>query len=148
MTLHIESPLGFTADFPENTQVLEESSGGPGTEQYGLPGDVLVTVFKDNGSVNGAPQITGWAHLMSDFYLKGRAGHKISEGELNLPGKDSYAVMVGYDSPVGSAQIAAPVGIWEQGKFLGAVVIWPVVNPEIEPRVDLLKDIVGAISLN
>ncbi len=148
MTVHVESPLGFTADFPEYTQTLDESSAGPGTEQYGLPGDVLVTVIRDDKSVEGAPQITGWAHLMSDFYLKGRAGHKISEGQLNLEGKDTYAVMVGYDSPVGSAQIAAPVGIWEKDKFLGLVVIWPVVNPEKEPRVDMLKEIVGAISVN
>lgn len=148
MSVHIESPLGFTADFPEYTQVLEESSAGPGTEQYGLPGDVLVTVIKDDRSVEGAPHITGWAHVMSDLYLKGRSGHTISEGQLDLPGKDTYAVLVGYDSPVGSAQIAAPVGIWEDGQFLGVLVIWPVVNPDIEPRIDLLKDIVGAISLN
>ena len=64
MSVHIESPLGFTADFPEHTQVLEDSTAGPNTEQYGLLGDVLVTVIKDDTSVQGAPQANGWAHLM------------------------------------------------------------------------------------
>ena len=53
MSVHIESPLGFTADFPEHTQVLEDSSAGPNTEQYGLLGGVLVTVIKDDTSGPG-----------------------------------------------------------------------------------------------
>ena len=42
---------------------------------------------------------------------------------------------------------AATVGVWENSRFIGVVVIWPVVNPEIEPRVDMLKDIVSSISV-
>jgi hypothetical protein len=52
--VHVESPLGFTADFPEHTQVLEISTAGPNTEQYGLPGGFLVTVISDDTSA-GAP---------------------------------------------------------------------------------------------
>ncbi|HAG59425.1 MAG TPA: hypothetical protein DCL83_08940, partial [Arthrobacter bacterium] len=89
MSVHIESPLGFTADFPEHTQVLEDSSAGPNSEQYGLLGDVLVTVIKDDTSVTDAPQANGWAHLMSGFYLEERAGTLLTEGELNVPGKSS-----------------------------------------------------------
>ena len=65
MTVHIESPLGFTADFPDHTLVLEDSTAGPNSEQYGLLGDVLVTVIKDDTSVEGPAQANGWAHLMS-----------------------------------------------------------------------------------
>lgn len=145
MSVHIESPLGFTADFPEHTQVLEDSSAGPNSEQYGLLGDVLVTVIKDDTSVQDAPQANGWAHLMSEFYLEERNGTLITEGELNLPGRSAYAVLVGYTDARGSAKVAATVGIWEGSRFIGVVVIWPYVNPEIEPRVDLLKEIVSSI---
>ncbi|MET3719928.1 MULTISPECIES: hypothetical protein [unclassified Arthrobacter] len=147
MSVHIESPLGFTADFPEYTQVLEESAAGPNTEQYGLLGGVLVTVIKDDTSVTDAPQANGWAHLMSEFYLEERAGTRITEGELNLPGKAAYAVLVGYTDPAGAPRVAATVGVWENSKFIGVVVIWPYVNPEIEPRVDMLKEIVSGISV-
>ncbi len=147
MSVHIESPLGFTADFPEYTQVLEDSAAGPNTEQYGLLGDVLVTVIKDDTSVTDAPQANGWAHLMSEFYLEERAGTLLTEGELNLPGKDSYAVLVGYTDASGTARVAATVGVWENSRFIGVVVIWPYVNPEAEPRVDLLKEIVSGISV-
>jgi len=147
MPVHIESPLGFTADFPEHTQILEESSAGPDTEQYGLPGDVLVTVIKDDTSVHGAPQANGWAHLMSGFYLEERAGTLLTEGELNLPGKAAYAVVVGYDDAGGAAKVAATVGVWESGRFIGVVAIWPCVNPEAEPRLGMLREIVASISV-
>ncbi len=143
--MHIESPLGFIADFPEHTQVLEDSSAGPNTEQYGLLGDVLVTVIKDDTSVQGPAQANGWAHLMSEFYLEERKGTLLTEGELNIPGRSSYAVLVGYSDAEGSAKVAASVGTWQNNRFIGALVIWPYVNPETEPRVDLLKEIVSAI---
>jgi hypothetical protein len=146
MSVHIESPLGFTADFPEHTQVLEDSAAGPNTEQYGLLGGVLVTVIKDDTSVTDAPGANGWAHVMSDFYRE-RAGLLLAEGELNLPGKSAYAVLVGYSDPAGAAKVAGTVGVWENNRFIGVVVIWPYVNPEIEPRVDMLKDIVSSISV-
>lgn len=148
MSVHIESPLGFTADFPEHTQVLEDSTAGPNSEQYGLLGDVLVTVIKDDISVKGAPQTTGWAHLMSEFYLEERAGTLLTEGELNLPGKAAYAVLVGYTDAEGSAKVAATVGVWENNRFIGVVAIWPYVNPEIEPRLGMLKEIVASISVS
>ena len=143
--MHIESPLGFIADFPEHTQVLEDSSAGPDTEQYGLLGDVLVTVIKDDASVQGAAQANGWAHLMSGFYLEERQGTLLTEGELNIPGRSSYAVLVGYTDEKGSPKVAGSVGIWQNNRFIGALVIWPYLNPEIEPRVDLLKEIVSSI---
>lgn len=148
MSVHIESPLGFTADFPEHTQVLEDSAAGPNTEQYGLLGGILVTVIKDEASISDAPQANGWAHLMSEFYLEERAGTRLAEGELNLPGKAAYAVLVGYTDPAGTARVAATVGVWENSRFIGVVVIWPFVNPEIEPRVDMLKEIVSSISVS
>ncbi|MDQ0799568.1 hypothetical protein [Arthrobacter sp. SLBN-112] len=147
MSVHIESPLGFTADFPEHTQVLDDSSAGPNSEQYGLLGGVLVTVIKDDTSVQDAPQANGWAHLMSDFYREERGGTLLAEGELNLPGKSAYAVVVGYDDAGGSAKVAATVGVWESGRFIGVVVIWPYLNPEAEPRLDMLKEIVAAINV-
>jgi hypothetical protein len=147
MSVHIESPLGFTADFPEHTQVLEDYAAGPNTEQYGLLGGILVTVIKDDTSVAGAAQANGWAHLMSGFYLEDRAGTILTEGELNLPGKAAYGVLVGYTDPAGTARVAATVGVWENNRFIGVVVIWPYVNPEIEPRVDMLKEIVSSISV-
>ncbi|MHC6591964.1 hypothetical protein [Arthrobacter sp. C152] len=147
MSVHIESPLGFTADFPEHTQVLDDSSAGPNSEQYGLLGGVLVTVIKDDSSVQDAPQANGWAHLMSGFYLEDRSGTLLAEGELNLPGKAAYAVVVGYDDAGGSAKVAATVGVWESGRFIGVVVIWPYLDAGAEPRLDMLKGIVGAISV-
>lgn len=145
MSVHIESPLGFIADFPEHTQVLEDSSAGPNSEQYGLLGDVLVTVIKDDTSVQGATQANGWAHLMSEFYLEERKGTLITEGELDIPGRSAYAVLVGYTDLEGSAKVAATVGVWENNRFIGILVIWPYINPATEPRVDLLKEIVSSI---
>jgi hypothetical protein len=145
MSVHIESPLGFTADFPEHTQILGGSSAGPNSEQYGLLGDVLVTVIKDDTSVQGAPQANGWAHLMSEFYLEERKGTLLTEGELNIPGRSAYAVLVGYADAQGSGKVAATVGTWEDSRFIGVLVIWPYLNPEVEPRVGLLKEIVTAI---
>lgn len=147
MSVHIESPLGFTADFPEHTQALDDSSAGPNSEQYGLLGGVLVTVIKDDTSVQDAPQANGWAHLMSDFYREERGGTLLAEGELNLPGKSAYGVAVGYDDAGGSAKVAATVGVWENGRFIGVVVIWPYLNPEAEPRLGMLKEIVAAINV-
>ena len=143
--MHIESPLGFIADFPEHTQVLEDSSAGPNTAQYGLLGEVLVTVIKDDTSVQGAAQANGWAHLMSEFYLEERKGTLLAEGELNIPGRSSYAVLVGYTDQEGSAKVAASVGTWQNDRLIGTLVIWPYINPEAEPRVDLLKEIVTSI---
>ena len=82
---------------------------------------------------------------MSEFYLEERKGTLLTEGELNIPGKSAYAVLVGYTDAEGSAKVAATVGVWENGRFIGVVVIWPYANPEIEPRLDLLKEIVSAI---
>ena len=132
MSVHIESPLGFAADFPEHTQVLDGSTAGSNSEQYGLPGGVLVT---------------GWAHLMAGYYLGERAGTLLAEGELNLPGKAAYGVVVGYGDGAGEAKVAATVGVWESGRFIGVVVIWPYLDSEKEPRLDMLKEIVGAISV-
>jgi hypothetical protein len=147
MSVHIESPLGFTAEFPEHTQILDDSTAGPNTEQYGLLGDVLVTVIKDDASVQGAPQANGWAHLMSEFYRDERGGTLLAEGELDLPGKAAYAVVVGYNDAGGSAKVAATVGVWENGRFIGVVVLWPYMDPSIEPRLGMLKEIVSAISV-
>lgn len=147
MSVHIESPLGYTADFPEHTQALEESAAGPGSEQYALRGGVLVTVIKDDTSVTDAPRANAWAHLMSEFYLGERGGVLLTQGELNLPGKAAYAVLVGYTDPAGSARVAATVGVWENNRFIGVLVIWPYVNPEMEPRVGMLKEIVAGISV-
>jgi len=147
MSVHIESPLGFTADFPEHTQVLEDSTAGPNTEQYGLLGGVLVTVIKDSTSVQGAAQANGWAHLMSGFYLEEKAGSLLTEGELNLPGKSAYAVVVGYNDAEGAGKVAATVGVWERGRFIGLVVIWPYISPDVEPRLSMLREIVASISV-
>ena len=147
MSVHIESPLGFAADFPEHTQVLDGSTAGPNSEQYGLPGGVLVTVIKDDTSVQDAPQANGWAHLMAGYYLGERAGTLLAEGELKLPGKAAYGVVVGYGDGAGEAKVAATVGVWESGRFIGVVVIWPYLDSEKEPRLDMLKEIVGAISV-
>lgn len=75
MSVHIESPLGFTADFPEHTQVLDNSTAGPNSEQFGLLGNVLVTVATDDATVDGPAQANGWAHLISEFYLEDRGEH-------------------------------------------------------------------------
>ena len=146
MSVHIESPLGFTADFPEHTQVLADSTAGPNTGQYGLLGGVLVTVVKDDTSVHGAPQATGWAHLMSEFYLEERGGTLLAEGGLDLPGKAAYAVVVGYNDAGGSPKVAATVGVWQNAQFIGVVVIWPFTDPSLEPRLGMLKEIVAGIS--
>ncbi|MDQ0689240.1 hypothetical protein [Arthrobacter sp. W4I7] len=98
-------------------------------------------------SVRGAPQANGWAHLMSGFYLEERGGTLLTEGELNLAGKAAYAVVVGYDDADGSGKVAATVGVWERGRFIGLVVIWPYSNPGVEPRLVMLKEIVGSISV-
>ncbi|GAC1385874.1 MAG: hypothetical protein NVS2B15_22030 [Pseudarthrobacter sp.] len=58
------------------------------------------------------------------------------------------AVLMGYSDPEGAARVAATVGVWENNRFIGVVVIWPVVNPEIEPRVDMLKEVVSSISVS
>lgn len=147
MPLHIDSPLGFTADFPEFTEPMAESTAGPNTEQYGLLGDVLVTVIKEGQSVETPADANAWAHIKSDYYLNERGGSILAEGELNLPGKASYAVVTGYQDADGAARSAATVGVWENNRFLGLVVIWPVVNPGVEPRIGMVKEIVGAISL-
>lgn len=147
MSVHIESPLGYTADFPEHTQVLTGSTAGPNTEQYGLLGDVLVTIVKDDGSVQDAPQANGWAHLMSEFYREERGGALLAEGELNLPGKAAYAVVVGYSDAAHSPKVAATIGIWESGRFMGVVVIWPYLDASVEPRLGMLKEIVAGISV-
>ncbi|WP_457964019.1 hypothetical protein M1E17_21285 [Arthrobacter sp. D1-29] len=148
MSVHIESPLGFTADFPEHTQVLDNSTAGPNSEQFGLLGNVLVTVATDDATIDGPAQANGWAHLISEFYLEDRAGTLLAEGELNLPGKSSYALVVGYTDADGAAKVAAPVGVWENNRFIGVLAIWPCVNPEIEPRLSMLKEIVAAISVS
>jgi hypothetical protein len=148
MTVHIESPLGFTADFPAHTLVLDDSTAGPNTEQYGLLGDVLVTVITDDASVEGPAQANGWAHLMAGHYLEERGGNLLTEGELNLPGKAAYAVVVGFDDARGDAKAAATVGVWEKDRFIGVVVIWPYVDPQLEPRIGLLKEVVGAIRVS
>ncbi|MDQ0145344.1 MULTISPECIES: hypothetical protein [Pseudarthrobacter] len=147
MSVHIESPLGFTADFPEHTQVLDDSTAGPNSGQYGLPGGVLVTVIKDDTSVQDAPQANGWAHLMAGYYLEDRGGTLLAEGELDLPGKAAYAVVAGYDDDGGPAKVAATVGVWESNRFIGVVVVWPYLDPEAEPRLDMLKEIVAAINV-
>jgi hypothetical protein len=147
MSVHIKSPLGFTADFPEHTQILEDSTAGPNSEQYGLLGGVLVTVIKDDTSVEDAPQANGWAHLMSGFYLEERRGTLLTEGELDLAGKAAYAVVVGYEDADGAGKVAATVGVWERGRFIGVVAIWPYSNPQVEPRLGMLKEIVGSISV-
>ncbi|KQR04174.1 hypothetical protein ASF72_03925 [Arthrobacter sp. Leaf141] len=148
MSVHIESPLGFTAEFPPHTQPLDDSTAGPDTEQYGLANGVLVTVIKDDTSVQGAPQANGWAHLMADFYLEDRAGTQLAEGELNLPGKAAYAVVVGYNDAGGNGKVAATVGLWESGRFLGVVVVWPYLDAGVEPRLDMLKEIVAGIRVS
>jgi hypothetical protein len=84
---------------------------------------------------------------MSGFYLEDRGGTLLAEGGLDLPGKDAYAVVVGYDDDGGPAKVAATVGVWESGRFVGVVVIWPYLNPEAEPRLDMLRRIVGSISV-
>jgi hypothetical protein len=38
--------------------------------------------------------------------------------------------------------------VLENGRFIGVVVIWPYTSPEAEPRLDLLKDVVSAISVS
>ena len=148
MSVHIESPLGFTADFPEHTQVLGDSTAGPNSEQFGLLGGVLVTVIKDDTSVEDAPQATGWAHLMAGYYLEDRGGTLLAEGDLGLPGKSAYGVVVGYDDGGGPAKVAATVGVWENGRFIGVVVIWPYADGAAEPRLGLLKEVVGSISVS
>ncbi|UVJ39217.1 hypothetical protein [Arthrobacter sp. CJ23] len=147
MPTHIDSPLGFTADFPEFTELMTESTAGPNTEQYGLLGGILVTVIDDGQSVDSPAGANAWAHIKSDYYLNERGGSILAEGELQLPGKATYAVVTGYLDADGAAKSAATVGVWENNRFLGIVVIWPVVNPEVEPRIDLLKEIVGAVSV-
>lgn len=89
---------------------------------------------------------------MSDFYLGERGGTLLTEGELNLPGKATYAVVVGYDdgghgngAEVAQGKVAATVGVWEDGRFIGVVVIWPYLNPGVEPRLGMLKEIVASI---
>jgi hypothetical protein len=148
MSVHIESPLGFTADFPEHTQVLNNSTAGPNSEQFGLLGNVLVTVATGDPTVDGPAQANGWAHVISGFYLEERGGTLLAEGELNLAGKSSYALVVGYTDEDGTARVAAPVGVWENNRFIGVLAIWPYVNPEIEPRLGMLKEIVAAISVS
>ncbi|HEU4667045.1 MAG TPA: hypothetical protein VFS79_05210, partial [Arthrobacter sp.] len=69
------------------------------------------------------------------------------EGELDLPGKAAYAVVVGYNDAGGSPRVAASVGVWQSGRFIGVVVIWPTVDPSVEPRLGMLKEIVAGISV-
>ena len=57
-------------------------------------------------------------------------------------------VVVGYDDARGDAKAAATVGVWENDRFIGVVVIWPYVDPQLEPRIGLLKDVVGAIRVS
>jgi hypothetical protein len=54
--------------------------------------------------------------------------------------------VVGYNDAGGSPKVAATVGVWDNGRFIGVVVIWPCVNPEKEPRLGTLKEIVAALS--
>ena len=61
--------------------------------------------------MTGAAQANGWAHLMSGFYLEDRARSVLTEGELNIPGKSSYAVVVGSRAPAGGARVAASCGV-------------------------------------
>ncbi|MFJ3956311.1 hypothetical protein [Arthrobacter sp. NPDC090010] len=147
MTMRIDSELGFSAEFPDWTIVLDESTAGPGTEQYGLPGNILVTVIKDEQAVQSAPQLSGWAHLMAEFYLQ-KNGRVLAEGDLQLEGRQSYAVMVAFESEDGEAKSATSVAVLQNGRFLGFLVVRPETDPEAEPRTEDVREIVGAVTVN
>jgi len=147
MTVNIESPLGFRAEFPEHTLTLEESTGGPQTEQYGLPGNVLVTLYQDRNVPADVSGANLWAHRQGDYYLKEMDATQLTEGALNGDGKESYVVMLRLPGGEDEPRIVSCVGMVQNGSFLGLVTVWPVYDEAVEPRTELLREIVGSITV-
>lgn len=148
MTVNIDSPLGFRAEFPEHTLTLDESTGGPLTEQYGLPGNVLVTLYQDRNVPVDVAGANLWAHRQGDYYLNEMNASQLTEGALNGDGKEAYVVML--KLPAGDEEaprIVSCVGMVQNGSFLGLVTVWPVFDESVEPRTELLREIVGSVTV-
>jgi len=147
MTVNIDSLLGFRAEFPEHTLTLEESTGGPLTEQYGLPGNVLVTLYQDRNIPADVAGANLWAHRQGDYYLEEMDASQLTEGALHDSGKEAYVVMLKLPAGEEQSRIVSCVGMVQNGAFLGLVTVWPVFDEVVEPRTELLREIVGSVTV-
>ena len=73
-----------------------------------------------------------------------RAGDALAEGAIRIAGRDAYACLVGFDGHTGQRWIVAAVGLLRAGRFLGLLVLWPVVDPALEPDLALVRRVAAA----
>lgn len=134
---------GWLLRLPVGSMVLADPSSGPGTEQISLPGDILLTLIPDQ-RVRHLGQLLEWAQHQAGRFVTDRGGDPLAEGAVRLPGRDAYASLVGFDGHTGQRWIVAAVGLLRAGRFLGLLVLWPVVDPALEPDLSLVRRVAAA----
>lgn len=134
---------GWRLRLPDGSMVLADPSSGPGTEQISLPGDILLTLIPDQ-RVQHLGQLLEWAQHQAGRFVADRAGDPLVEGAIRLPGRDAYASLVGFDGHTGQRWTVAAVGLLRAGRFLGLLILWPVVDPPLEPDLSLVRRVAAA----
>jgi hypothetical protein len=144
MAQHGFADLGFTVDLPDGSLPQAETSAGPRTAQFGLPGGILLTVVPREPAVRSFADAVGWANLLAEPYLA--SGAVAASGTLGIEGADTFAKAVVYDGADGAPCAAATVALrFPDGRFIGLVVLWPVVQAEREPRLDMLREVAARV---
>lgn len=148
MSTQFQSTMGFTATLPEGSASVAESSAGPGSEQFSLPGGTILSVVRDDEQVGNYAQTIEWTQKMAAWYQSQFAGQVVSEGSLPGDGKELYAVAVDFNDNDSVPRIASVVGMHFPGSaFYGLTLLSIVTDPEAGVDTKLIQQLVDGITL-
>lgn len=148
MSTKFQSSMGFTATLPEGSAAVAESSAGPGSEQFSLPGGTLLSVVRDDEQVGNYAQTIEWTQKMAAWYQNQFAGQVVSEGSLPGDGKELYAVAVNFRDSDAVPRIASVVGLHFPGSaFYGLTLLSIVTDPAAGVDTQLVQQLVNGITL-
>ncbi|WP_285727667.1 hypothetical protein [Psychromicrobium xiongbiense] len=149
MTIEIRSDIGFTAQLPEGSLILEESQAGPDSEQISLPGDVLFSIERITDLVHDYAEATEWTEKSAAYYQQEFDGAVLTQGRLQSPGKEVYAVAVSFADAEQTPRIATVIGIrFLSGEFFGLTLISVHADPQPQADLQLIQSLVDGIELS
>src|SRR5690348_7743719 len=114
----LNSKLGFGIELPDGSFLVDHSSAGPGSEQISMPGDVLLTVVRDDDLVQTYPHVIEWSEKMAQLYLSRDQSAALGQGRVVSPSAQTYATVVGFVGAQAQPLMVATVGmLHSQGAF-------------------------------
>lgn len=94
MSIQFSTGLGLQLTLPDGAESIAESSAGPLSAQFSLPGGEVVSAIRDDAAASSLAGVIAWTQSMAGHYTAEYGAVEEMQGSIPAQDREGYAYSV------------------------------------------------------